>query len=282
MRIDSHHHFWNFDAKEYAWIDDSMSTLKRDFTMAALQPELTQSGVEGVISVQARQSVEETQWLLELAAQHKQIWGVVGWVPLAQNEDKLCPLLDRLSRQPLLKGVRHVIQDEPDERFMLRNDFSQGVALLQRYDLVYDILIYARQLPPAVALVDRHPNQRFVLDHIAKPTIEPPAFDTNWAENLRQLAKRPNVACKFSGVVTEIQATNWSVEQLQPYWDVALEAFGPERLMFGSDWPVCLLRSRYDQWVSTVEALAQTLSTTERARFWAGTAEHWYQLTPRV
>ena len=281
MRIDSHHHFWNYDAQEYGWISDEMSVLQRDFGPPELQRVIKPAGINGVVSVQARQTVEETRWLLEIAEQTPAVWGVVGWAPLAGDEEALSKLLEELAKNPLLKGMRHVVQDEPDDRFLLRNDFSHGVATLRNYDLVYDILIFARQLPPAVAIVDRHPDQRFVLDHIAKPTIEPRNFDTDWAENIRQLAKRRNVACKFSGVVTEVRGSNWSLDDIRPYWDVVVEAFGIDRLMFGSDWPVCLLRSRYDQWISTVEALIEPFSSSEQEQFWSGTAKQWYKLTPR-
>lgn len=276
MRIDSHHHFWNYTAAEYPWISDSMSVLQRDFGPADLLAEIEAMGIDGVISVQARQSLEETQWLLEIAAQHPYIRGVVGWLPLANSDVR--QEMERLSHDPLLKSVRHVVQDEVDDAFILGQDFNRGVALLKDFDLVYDILIFAKQLANTIRFVDQHPAQQFVLDHIAKPTIAAGEFDAHWAIHFRELAKRPNVTCKFSALVTEVRDREWTIAALQPYWDVALEAFSPARLMFGSDWPVCLLRSQYSAWVSAVEQLASQLSTSEQSDFWGGTACRAYDL----
>jgi L-fuconolactonase len=277
-KIDSHHHLWQYDAEQYPWIDESMSILKRNFSVDDLESETESNGVVGCVAVQARQTIDETDWLLKQADRTSRIRGVVGWVPLAASDEELIPLLDRFCQHPKFKGVRHVVQDEPDEKFLLRNGFSRGVSQLRNRGLVYDILIYARQLPMAAALVDRHPNQVFVLDHIAKPTISESRFDADWAANLRQLAKRSNVACKFSGVVTEVTDPQWNVEMLRPYWETMFEAFGPARIMFGSDWPVCLLRSRYDQWIQCVASLSEGLSTDQRRRFWHDNAVDHYKL----
>ena len=275
MRIDSHHHFWNYSASEYAWIDAQMEVLQRDFRPEHLRLEIERAGIAGVVSVQARQTIEETDWLLGVAEQHDWIRGVVGWLPLASPE--LDQALERRQHCQALKGVRHVVQSEPDEEFILGADFNRGLALLPQFDLVYDILIFARQLGPAIRCVDRHPNLRFVLDHIAKPTIDA-EFDDRWGIHIRELAKRDNVTCKFSGVVTEVRDPAWSLTTVKPYWDAALEAFGPQRLMFGSDWPVSLLRCSYMDWVSTVEKLAAQLSDDERTALWGGTATRVYQL----
>lgn len=278
-RIDSHHHLWNYDPAQYGWISDSMSVLKRDFDVSDLDAVLTPNRIQGAVSVQARQTLEETHWLLKLANEFPQLFGVVGWVPLFEDETKLRPLLEELSQQPKLVGVRHVIHDEPDDRFILRADFGRGIRLLHGYGFTYDILIFARHLPQTLTFVDRHTDQRFILDHIAKPTIRPEQFDEAWAKSIRKLAERPHVACKVSGMVTEVRADQWSVDLLRPYWDVVLEAFGPERLMYGSDWPVCLLRSDYSRWVETVETLASELSPSEQEQFWGGTAQQWYKLS---
>lgn len=275
MRIDSHHHLWNYTAVEYEWIDKQMGVLRRDYTPADLQHAMQAAGIDGTVAVQARQSLQETEWLLELANAHSLIRGVVGWVPLAA--DNVLADLERLSTAPKLKGVRHVVQSEPDERFLLGADFNRGIGLLEGMDLVYDILIYAKQLPTTIEFVDRFPNQTFVMDHIAKPNIAV-AFDEDWSKHLVELSQRSNVSCKFSGVVTEVRAAEWSLETLRPYWEVAWEAFGAERMMFGSDWPVCLLRSDYPRWVSTVEQLASQLSLSEQAAFWGANAQRIYQL----
>lgn len=253
-----------------------MEILRRDFTPADLQQVIEAAGVEGVVSVQARQSVEETQWLLDLASQHDFIRGVVGWLPLMDRGVRSD--IERLSQFSDLKAVRHVVQDEPDDAFLLGSDFNRGVTLLTEFDLVYDILIYAKHLPNTLQFVDRHPEQSFVLDHIAKPTIRHGEFDQRWAANLKELARRPQVTCKFSALVTEVRDVQWSVDLLRPYWDTVVEAFGTPRLMFGSDWPVCLLRSDYARWVATVQELAAGLSPGEQHDLWSQTAIRTYRL----
>ncbi len=263
MQIDSHHHFWKYDPVQYEWIGPDMSVLKRDFLPADLADEIEPAGIDGVVSVQARQTVEETAALLAMAAEHEFIHGVVGWVPLASPD--VAAVLEPLAQSPCLKAVRHVVQDEPDDAFILGDEFNRGVSQLKRFALVYDILIYARQLANSIRFVDRHPDQSFVLDHIAKPMIQAAEFPRAWADELRGLARREHVVCKFSGVVTEVRDAAWSAELIRPYWDAALEAFGPKRLMFGSDWPVCLLRSGYGQWVSTVRELIADLTPAEQS-----------------
>lgn len=276
MRIDSHHHFWNYDPQQYAWINDSMQMLKQDYGPAELRPLCSAAGITGVVSVQARQNLQETTWLLEVAAAEPLVRGVVGWVELAH------PLveaqLEQLSQQQMLKGVRHVVQDEPDDEFLLGTHFNAGIRLLERFGLVYDLLIFPRQLQPAIRFVDLHPRQAFVLDHIAKPQIAA-QFDAQWARDFRQLAERPNVVgCKFSGIVTEVRLDDWNVDLLRPYWETAWEAFGAQRMMFGSDWPVCLLRSQYAQWVTAAEQLTEALSTEEQQAFWYRNAQRAYRL----
>ncbi len=277
MLIDSHHHLWNYSAEQYGWISDEMAVLRHDFLTPQLNQIAAASGVDGFVSVQARQTVQETRWLLDLAADEPLIRGVVGWLPLA--EQNLDSLLDEFADQPLLKGVRHVVQDEPDDRFILADDFNRGVGSLKQRGLVYDILVFARQLSASIEFVDRHPDQPMVLDHIAKPTIRGDDFDHDWERDLRQLARRKNVTCKFSGVVTEVRDREWSIETIRPYWDVALEAFTPKRLMFGSDWPVCLLRCDHNRWLDTVGQLAGQLSPQEQSDFYADNAIRVYNLT---
>ncbi len=276
MRIDSHHHFWRYSSDEYGWIDESKQSLQRDFLPSDLKMVLDGNGIDGVISVQARQCVEETRVLLEFAAANHWIRGVVGWVPL--RDERLVEVLDELTSNRILRGVRHVVQDEPDDKFMLRADFVRGVARLASYNLVYDLLVFPRQLAAAIEIVDQFPDQVFVLDHIAKPKIEVGKIDSAWHVPFKELAKRANVYCKFSGVITEVRDDRWSIETIKSYWDIALEAYGAKRLMFGTDWPVCLLRGSYHQWTTCVAELSSRLSDAEQSSFWSQTAIDAYSL----
>ncbi|MGI9468971.1 MAG: amidohydrolase family protein [Rubripirellula sp.] len=280
MLIDSHHHLWKYSPDEYGWINDQMLPLKADFLLPELQELATESSVDGFVSVQARQSLQETDDLLAMAETAPLIAGVVGWVPLAAPE--ISEALQRLSDQPFLKGVRHVVQDEVDDRFILGTDFNRGVSQLAAHNLVYDVLIFAKQLPASIQFVDQHPNLKMVLDHIAKPTITAEDFDDAWETNFRELAKRDHISCKFSGVVTEVRGEAWSMDQIQRYWDVALEAFTPDRLMFGSDWPVCLLKTGHTQWLETVQQLAADLTVTERTKIFSTNAIRDYNLDIEV
>jgi L-fuconolactonase len=274
-RIDAHHHVWRYTKKEYAWIAEGMNVLARDFLPEDLRRELSVSGIHGSIAVQARQTLEETSWLLRLADDFDFIRGVVGWAPLASPE--FPAVIERLQESEKLKGLRHVIQDEPDENFMHRPDFNAGVALLKQFGLVYDILIFVRHLPAAISFVDRHPAQVFVLDHLAKPRIRDRELEP-WRTNIRELARRENVYCKVSGMVTEANWKTWSPADLQPYFDVVLQAFGPKRLMAGSDWPVCLLATTYQTWFSTVEEFIRPLSFAERELILGGVASEVYSV----
>ena len=251
-----------------------MQRIRRDFLPADLQKEITATGVDGVISVQARQTLGETDWLLQMANEHGFIHGVVGWVPLADADVQ--QHLTRLAANPKLRAVRHVVQGESDD-FILRPDFNAGIALLKAHNLVYDILIVERQLPPTINFVDRHPEQIFVLDHLAKPQIGKQLLEP-WKTNIEQLAKRENVYCKISGMATEADYDHWTAQQLLPYWEVALEAFGPERLMFGSDWPVCLVAVEYAAWLELVSDFVTQLTEPERDHLFAQTAIEAYGL----
>lgn len=274
MILDSHHHLWRYDPARLPWIGDGMPALKRDYAAADLEAAIAGTGVERTLLVHAQQNVEETDWMLAVARAHPRIAGVVGWVPLA--DPGVEATLARLAADPHLRGVRHIVHDEPDERFILRDDFNRGVARLRGFGLVYDVLIFAAHLPHAIAFVDRHPDQPFVVDHVAKPTIRASAFDRAWADGLRELARRPHVSCKLSGMVTEVRDPGWSPGLLQPYLDVALEAFGPSRLMFGTDWPVCRLKCEYAEWVEAVRAFVAPLSAGEQAAILGGTAQRVY------
>lgn len=273
MRIDSHHHFWKYSAQEYGWIDDSMARIRRDFLPSDLESELRQAGIDGAVSVQARQTIEETAFLLDLADRHDFLRAVVGWVPLIERD--VAEALDRFRSNPKLRGVRHVLQGEADDRYMLREDFNRGVALLAERNLVYDILIFERHLPQTLQFVDRHPNQTFVLDHIAKPRIKDNMLSP-WQSFIVELAHRPNVYCKVSGMVTEADYQAWTPEQLRPYFDTVLSAFGAKRVMFGSDWPVCLVACEYGRWAEIVRGWIAELSQAEQDRILGGSAAEAY------
>ena len=252
-----------------------MSAIRRDFLPEDLRSAISQAGIDGVISVQAHQALEETSWLLDLASKHAFIHGVVGWVPLASPDVK--SVLESLAIEKKLVGVRHVVQGEPDENFILRDDFNAGISALLKFGLRYDILIFERHLPQTIQFVDRHPNQIFILDHIAKPKIKSVELDP-WRRNIAELARRDNVYCKISGMVTEADPRNWTVEQLRPYFDTVLGAFGPDRLMFGSDWPVCLVGVEYARWAEIVRKWTEPLQPSSRERIFGGTAIEAYGL----
>ena len=275
MLVDAHQHFWRYDPGEYGWINDSMPALRRDFLPADLKPELARNGFDGTIAVQARQSLEETRWLLELAGATPFILGVVGWVDLRSPQVR--SQLQAFARNPKLVGIRHVVQDEPDDQFMLQPEFLRGVSLLEDFDLAYDILIYPRHLPVAAEFVRHFPKQRFVLDHLAKPPIKTGSIDS-WARGIRELARFPNVFCKLSGLLTEADWQNWKPEQLSPYLDAVFESFGPARLMIGSDWPVCLLAASYWRVIDVVKNYLAQHAPEERAAVMGGNAQQLWRL----
>ena len=278
MIIDAHHHFWRYDPVEYDWISEPMRVLRRDFLPADLCAEIAATGVGGVISVQARQMLGETRALLAHAQAHDFIRAVVGWVPLV--DPAVRDALAEFTQDPNFRACRHVLQDEPDDHYMLRQDFNRGMRALTEAGLAYDILVFERQLPQCLQLVDRHPHQVFVLDHIGKPRIRDASF-VAWQAAIRELARRANVYCKISGLVTEADWRRWSAADLAPYLDAVLDAFGPRRLMYGSDWPVCLLGASYARWFDLVAGFAARLSADERDRVLGGTAVDAYQLQPR-
>ena len=274
-RIDAHHHLWRYSPEEYGWIGNSMTALQRDYTAADLSPAMAAAKIDGTIAVQARQTIDETHSLLALAQSHPFIEAVVGWAPIASADFPSC--LDSLASRPALKGLRHVVQDEPDDDFILRRDFNRGIDALRSSELVYEILIYERHLPHATKFVDAHPDQVFVLDHIAKPRIRERILSP-WREQIHELARRENVFCKVSGMVTEADWRLWTESELLPYLDTVFEAFGPARLMMGSDWPVCLLASEYAQWFDLLDRYAEKLTEQERHQFCGETAVRVYRL----
>ena len=241
-KIDAHQHFWRYDTDEYPWIDGRMESLKKDHLPRDLEKAQSELGFNGSIAVQARQSIEETRWLLQLADDYDQIKGVVGWVDLKSNKVDEC--LSEFTEHPRFVGVRHVVQDESDDRYILRPDFLNGISKLNDYNLTYDILIYPKQLSATLEFVKEFPDQPLVLDHIAKPDIKTGAIEP-WATQIRELASHANVHCKISGMVTEADWWGWKPEQFDPYLNVIFKSFRPERLMIGSDWPVCRLAGEY-------------------------------------
>lgn len=258
-------------------MSDRMEVLRRDFLIDDLQGLAQEHDVVGTVAVQSRQTLSETLWLLDIAERSSLIHGVVGWVPLVEPDVE--EHLNRLSSRSKLRGVRHVLHDEPDRNYMLRTDFNEGVRLLERYGLAYDLLIFAEHLPQTIKFVDQHPNQIFVVDHIAKPRIASSEIEA-WGKNLHALSQRQNVYCKVSGMVTEADWTTWTQSQMQPYFDTVLSAFGPSRMMFGSDWPVLTLASSYRRWIDTVSQMLSALSHADSEWVKQRTAVRAYRLTP--
>jgi L-fuconolactonase len=275
MRVDAHQHFWKYNPAEYEWIDDSMVTIRRDFLPEDLEPELERNEFQGSIAVQTRQTLEETRWLLELANRSPKILGVVGWVDLCSPGVR--SQLTEFAGNPKLVGIRHIVQSEPDDRFLLRQDFLRGITTLEEFDLAYDILIYTKHLPVAAELVERFPKLRFVLDHLAKPAIKLQEIES-WAAGVRRLAAFPNVFCKLSGLVTEADWQRWKPEDITPYLDIAFEAFGAGRLMIGSDWPVCLVAGSYGRTVYVVKKYLQGHPAETRDAVLGGNARRFWRL----
>ena len=275
MRLDAHQHFWIYREADYDWIGPGMELLKRDRLPADLAPLLQAAQLDGAIAVQARSTLEETEWLLQLADLSPIVKGVVGWIDLCSPDAHA--QLKRFSTHPRLCGVRHIVQSEPDDRFMLREDFLHGLALLSEFNLAYDILIFPRHLPVAYELAARFPNQTFVLDHIAKPFIKDRVLDP-WAHDLRRLASLPNIYCKVSGLLTEADWQKWSPADFQPYLDAVFDAFEPRRIMFGSDWPVCTLAGSYAEVKALLAEYTRSLSAADLIEVWGGAAERAYRL----
>ena len=274
-RIDSHQHFWRYSAAEYGWIDEPMAALRRDFLPGDLKPLLDAAGLDGCIAVQAPQTLAETRFLLDLAKHHPWIRGVVGWVDLQSPE--VDQQLREFSRNPRFVGVRHIAQAEPDPRFLVGDAFQRGLAALAPYDLVYDLLVFPHQLPAAIELVDRFPGQRFVLDHAAKPALRSGDLD-GWATAIAALARHRNVSCKVSGLATEADWASWTPAGLYRAFATVRDAFGPDRLLFGSDWPVCLCASDYQRWVDTVAGWCADLTTADQDGVFGGNALQLYRL----
>ena len=278
MRIDSHQHFWRYDAANYGWIDDSMTTLRRDFLPDDARQEMNRARIDACVAVQARQTLDETDWLLGLADAHPFIAGVVGWVDL--EADDVAAQLERVAEHPKLIGVRHIVQSEPDDHFMLRSAFCRGVSMLGDFNLTYDILGYPRHLPVAAELVSRYPRQRFVLDHLGKPDIR--SGDVReWERSLRHLAALPNVVCKLSGLVTEADWAQWTPDRIYPFLDVAFDCFGAGRLLVGSDWPVCTVAADYSATIDLIDGYLAGHTAATREAVMGGNAVQFWNLRQR-
>ncbi len=275
MRIDSHQHFWKYDPVRDAWITEEMAILKKDYVPEQLIPELLANGIDGCVAVQADQSEAETLFLLEMANRNSEIRGVVGWTDLCA--ENVAERLRFFSQYKKLCGFRHIVQAEPDDRFMLRDSFVRGISCLREFDFTYDILVYPHQLPAAIKLAAKFTEQRFVVDHIAKPPMREKRTSP-WAQHMRQIAQCSNVHCKLSGLITEADWQHWSGDDFKPYLDVVFEAFGIDRLMFGSDWPVCLLAGSYSQVVQLIADYTQKLAARDREKLFGLNAVNFYRL----
>lgn len=276
MIIDAHQHFWTYDANRHDWIKDHMKVIRRDFLPADLEPVFNAHQIHGCVAVQADQTMEETQFLLELAKTHEWILGVVGWIDL--KADDLPEQLERLSRHPALKGFRHIVQAEPDPMFLMRPEVLRGIKAIGREGYSYDILVFPHQLGAVLNLLEACPDQVFVIDHLAKPYIKD-GWIKGWELMMHAIARYPNVYLKVSGLVTEASWAQWTKDDILPYLEVARDAFGPQRLMYGSDWPVCLLAASYGEVLSLAGELTQSWEKADSADFWYRNASNAYKLT---
>lgn len=277
MRIDAHQHFWELGRFDYSWLDaEDLAAIRRNFLPSDLEPLIRQVDIDRTIFVQTQHNVVETRWVLELADQHEFICGVVGWVDLASVdcEDQLLEFKDH----PRFVGVRHVTHDEPDDDFIIRDDVIRGLKVLEKHQVPFDLLFYVKHLRHAETLGKQLPELPMVIDHLSKPEIKHQRLN-NWLDPFRAAARLPNVFCKLSGMITEANWQNWKASDLQQYVDVALEAFGAERCMFGSDWPVCELAGSYGQVHGALVECLASLSDDERAKIFGKTAQKFYGLT---
>lgn len=275
MIIDAHQHFWNYDRARHGWIDDRMSAIQRDFLPAELKSIYNQHHIDGCVAVQVEQDESENDYFLNLATQYHFIRGIVGWIDLRSRNIE--ERLDNYRHIPLMKGFRHIVQGEQDPRFMLGDDFCRGVAALGRHQFTYDILVYHHQLPQVTAFIKKFPEQPFIIDHLAKPAIAKGDID-EWRKHMKTIAGYPQVYCKVSGLVTEADWKTWTYNDLAPYLDTVLGAFGPSRLVYGSDWPVCLVAASYERQYSVVREMIASLSASEKAAILGENAIRFYHL----
>ncbi len=274
MRVDAHQHFWDFNPIRDAWISDDMGVIKKNFTPSDLKPLLDRHDIDTCVAVQADQSEDETSFLLGLANQNTWIKGVVGWINILGPDLK--DRLDYFSENKSFKGIRHIVQAE-SEGFMISQKFCEGLKTLAETGLTYDLLITEDQLGEAIQLIQSLPEMKIVIDHIAKPDIKSESFD-NWAKYMDTIAKHENIYVKLSGMVTEADWKDWSTNDLLPYVDFCLEKFGPKRLMYGSDWPVCLLAGSYSEVYNALKQLISQLSPAEQESIYGKTAVEFYNL----
>lgn len=275
MKIDAHQHYWKYNQEEYGWIDVSMNILRKDYLPVDLKPVLQSAGFDGAISVQARQTKEETAWLLEMSEKHDIISGVVGWLDL--QSESFEEELEKWANHPKLVGLRHVVHDEPDDNFMHREEFLRGISLLKKYNLTYDLLLFPRHLPLACKVVEMFPEQMFILDHIAKPLIKNGILEP-WKKNIQKLAKFQNVSCKLSGMVTEANWKSWKLKDFTLYLDVVFECFGADRLMIGSDWPVCTLGGNYKNVIDIVSKYVSRFDKSVQEKIMGGNCSAIYSI----
>ena len=275
MIIDSHQHFWNYEPVKHQWIDDCMLTIRRDFAPCDLKKVYDTNGIDGCIAVQADQTLEETDFLLKLSEENDFIKGIVGWIDLRASD--IDTVLKTYSKHKKIKGFRHVVQGEPDHNFLLRPNFLRGISALEKYNFTYDILIFPHQLGATLEFVKKFPNQKFVIDHIAKPYIKDGFYD-GWATLMLEIGKLPNVYCKLSGMITEADFKTWTPAQIAPYMSLVLKAFGANKLMFGSDWPVCLVAGNYKSVKKIVSNFIENLSSREQSAIMGGNAIEFYNI----
>ena len=275
MVIDSHQHFWKYEPVKHSWIDDDMSVIRKNFLPSDLAKVYQENGINGCVAVQADQTLEETDFLIDLASSNDYIKGIVGWVDL--RSENIEEALEKYSKHNIVKGFRHVVQGESDHNFLLRPNFLRGISLLERYNFTYDILVFPHQLGAVLEFVKQFPKQKFVIDHIAKPYIKDGFFE-GWASQMKSISKQENVYCKMSGMITEADYNTWTLEQLNPYMDLILNVFGSNRIMFGSDWPVCLVAGNYKQVKEIVTNFIVKLSDSEQRGIMGYNAINFYNI----
>ena len=275
MIIDSHQHFWNYEPKKHEWIDDSMALIRKDFTPNDLKLVYKENNIDGCVAVQADQTLEETDFLIDLASKNNFIKGIVGWVDL--RAENIEDVLEKYRKPKIVKGFRHIVQGEADHNFLLRPNFSRGISLLEKHNFTYDILVFPHQLGSVLNFVKKFPNQKFVLDHLAKPYIKDGYFE-GWATMMTAIGKHENVSCKMSGMVTEADYNTWTPEQIHPYMNTVLEAFGTKRVLFGSDWPVCLVAGNYSKIKKLTTDFISQFSQIEQNSIMGNNAIEFYNL----
>ena len=273
--IDTHQHFWKYDSSRHDWIDEDMKYIRKDFLPEDLQPVFVKNGIDGCIAVQADQTEAENEFLLQLSQKYHFIKGITGWVDFRQKN--IAERLEYYSDYKLIKGFRHIVQAETDPNFLLQKNFCKGISTLRNFDFIYELLVFPYQLGAVLEFVRRFPNQKFVINHMAKPYIKNGYMD-GWKTLIAEIAKSENVYCKLSGLITEADFNTWTYDTLKPYIEIVLKSFGPQRLMYGSDWPVCLVAGAYHEVKEIAQKAVSEFSDSEREAFWAGNAVTFYNI----